>query len=213
MNSLNIIEKDLRDRAKRKLNKSITDHLDKISIFKTVRYQMKKISEFIPEDKFDNIRDMRLDQFIGHFREYLFNSHFENQLNTEKTLFLADIEGLRDLIKAERDKDKNQTSDFDNQYDMLCRIQRLESDLERVSFRLKTDLPKRIRNKKQAKKFLKKLIKNGEEFHPEDRPENIIWERGILNKEQQIQLRNLMDDIWKIKKFDPCGFIVKHSKK
>lgn len=85
---------------------------------------------------------------------------------------------------------------------------------------MKTSLPAKIETIEQAKAFLSELIKNKEDFHPEDDALEVDFS-GIAPGEQPTfdecrQLNKLMGDIYKLPgnenpqnmAFDPCGFMM-----
>lgn len=80
---------------------------------------------------------------------------------------------------------------------------------------MKTTLPKEINSVEQAKTFLTELVKNDEQFHPEDDATDLVGD--AFTKEEGEQLNKLMRDIYNLDgnngnhatpKFDPCEFIL-----
>jgi hypothetical protein len=76
---------------------------------------------------------------------------------------------------------------------------------------MKTTLPIAIHTIAEAKKFLKELYINDESFHPEDCAKNIIiYKTGkrLFTDSEADKLNSLMDQIYYLKDFDPCGYII-----
>lgn len=71
---------------------------------------------------------------------------------------------------------------------------------------LKTQLPKTILSIDEAKEFLTKLHLNGEGYHPEDDANDCL--SHIASKEEGDKLNDLMSQIYDLKNFDPCEFLV-----
>lgn len=77
---------------------------------------------------------------------------------------------------------------------------------------MKTQLPESISNIKEAEKFLAELINNGEIFHPEDNAHEINWSCEPPTFEECDHLNKLMEDIYTLENFDPCGYIIDSEK-
>jgi len=75
-------------------------------------------------------------------------------------------------------------------------------------YNMKTQLPSEIKTIESAKKFLSDLSNNGESFHPEDDAHDIIWSCESPSESECDQLNKLMDDIYQLEDFDPCGFLL-----
>ena len=86
---------------------------------------------------------------------------------------------------------------------------------------MKTNLPQSIGTIEEAKKFLKELCDNNEQYHPEDDAHDIEWDTiecvgDYPTKEERDQLNKLMNEIYVLKGnedpqnmiFDPCEFIM-----
>lgn len=74
---------------------------------------------------------------------------------------------------------------------------------------MKTALPSKVSTEKEAKQLLKELYSNRESFHPEDDAFDIIWFNcAEPTDEEKTQLNLLMEQIYEIKDFDPCGFLL-----
>ena len=73
---------------------------------------------------------------------------------------------------------------------------------------MKTNLSINITNIKQAKIFLRELHKNNESYHPEDDANDIIWTTCKPTKKECKKLNILMEQIYQIKGFDPCEYLV-----
>lgn len=79
-----------------------------------------------------------------------------------------------------------------------------------------TILPVKITTVKEAKKFLRALVKNGEHFHPED--DATILHGEPFTQAEGAHLNRLMEDIYNLPgndgkhddsiAFCPCGFIL-----
>ena len=77
-------------------------------------------------------------------------------------------------------------------------------------YNMKTQLPTEIKTIKDAEQFLTELSKNGESFHPEDDAHDIIWSGETPSTSECDQLNKLMDDIYQLEDFDPCGFLLEN---
>lgn len=75
-------------------------------------------------------------------------------------------------------------------------------------YNMKTQLPSDINTIADAEKFLSELAKNGESFHPEDDANDIIWSGESPSKSECDHLNKLMDDIYQLEDFDPCGYLL-----
>jgi len=76
---------------------------------------------------------------------------------------------------------------------------------------MKTNLKRKISTIDEAKLFLNELIINNEIYHPEDDAHDIIWnlpENQKPTNQECNQLNYLMDEIFELDDFDPCGFII-----
>lgn len=75
---------------------------------------------------------------------------------------------------------------------------------------MKTSLPIAIHTIAEAKKFLKELYNNNESFHPEDNAKDIITSNGkrLFTDSEADKLNALMDQIYYLKSFDPCEYII-----
>ncbi len=73
---------------------------------------------------------------------------------------------------------------------------------------MKTTLPNGIQSEEDAKTFLLELGKNDEIYHPEDDAHDIIWGTAQVSEEECDKLNDLMQEIYKLGSFDPCGFII-----
>lgn len=71
---------------------------------------------------------------------------------------------------------------------------------------LKTQLPESITSIQEAKDFLTKLHLNGEGYHPEDDANDCL--EGMASIEEGNKLNDLMSQIYDLKDFDPCEFIL-----
>ena len=84
---------------------------------------------------------------------------------------------------------------------------------------MKTKLPIHIHTKAQARKFLSQLFANDEAYHPEDDANDIINldHKNVFTPAEARSLNILMDEIYTIRGFDPCDYILKmhisHNKK
>lgn len=77
---------------------------------------------------------------------------------------------------------------------------------------MKTILPEKIKTVQEAESFLSELYKNGESYHPEDDAFDVAWILENPTAEECDQLNSLMDQIYKLENFDPCGFILSLNK-
>ena len=76
---------------------------------------------------------------------------------------------------------------------------------------MKTFLPEKIETIDDAKCYLLELISNGEVYHPEDDANDIEWNMPESEKPTDAELlvmNELMDQIFDLDDFDPCGFII-----
>lgn len=73
---------------------------------------------------------------------------------------------------------------------------------------MKTQLPSEIKTIEAAEKFLSELSSNNESFHPEDDAHDIIWSGESPSNSDCDQLNKLMDDIYQLEDFDPCGYLL-----
>jgi len=76
---------------------------------------------------------------------------------------------------------------------------------------MKTAIPTNIDTIQKAKIFLSDLIKNDEEYHPEDNAHDIIWSDINPTAKEMDQLNNAMDQIYELKNFDPCLYIIENT--
>jgi len=74
---------------------------------------------------------------------------------------------------------------------------------------MKTQLPAEIKTIEAAQFFLTELLENEELFHPEHDAHDIVWTGEIPSSSERDQLNKLMDDIYQLEDFDPCGFLIK----
>lgn len=77
---------------------------------------------------------------------------------------------------------------------------------------MKTNIQKQIKTVDDAKKYLLELIKNDEYYHPEDDAHQIIWQTTEVTKEECDILNLRMNEIYSLKDFDPCEFILDNVK-
>lgn len=75
---------------------------------------------------------------------------------------------------------------------------------------MKTILPTQITTIFDAEAFLRSLHLNDESYHPEDDAHNIIWSKGTdePTNDECDKLNLLMEEIYALDGFDPCGFIL-----
>lgn len=73
---------------------------------------------------------------------------------------------------------------------------------------MKTILPESITTAEDAKAFLSELEANGESFHPDDDPKDIVWSCDPPTAEQCDRLSELMYQCTQIEGFDPCRFLL-----
>lgn len=74
---------------------------------------------------------------------------------------------------------------------------------------MKTVLPVAITTIEQAKAYLTDLYNNGEAYHPEDNAHSIAWSLPVQpTTDEREQLNKLMNDIYALKRIDPCEFIL-----
>lgn len=75
---------------------------------------------------------------------------------------------------------------------------------------LKTKLPKGIATEEQAKTFLDELVANGEHFHPDELPSNIVdgnGERRFTDADAE-KLQELFDEISELDDFDEYCYLL-----
>lgn len=72
---------------------------------------------------------------------------------------------------------------------------------------MKTVLPQSITTAEEAKKFLQDLDNNGELFHPEDDPREIVWSCRVPTVCELRMLSDLMQQVLAIPEFDPFLFV------
>ena len=76
---------------------------------------------------------------------------------------------------------------------------------------MKTALPFNIVTAKEARAFLSELHANGESFHPEDDASDMYGGPGqkMFTEQEAAQLNALMGQMFRIKGFDPCGYLLR----
>lgn len=76
---------------------------------------------------------------------------------------------------------------------------------------MKTNLNIIISTIEEAKLFFDELVKNNEDYHPEDDAHEIVFigtdGKRCFTDEEAIKLNLLMDSVFEIEGFDPCEYM------
>lgn len=75
---------------------------------------------------------------------------------------------------------------------------------------MKTRIPKNITNQDEAEAYLDELIKNNEDYHPEDNAREVMWDMPKIDwptGDEVARLNIAMNQIYQIEGFDPCEYI------
>lgn len=81
--------------------------------------------------------------------------------------------------------------------------------------KMKTVLPEKLYSIEDAKAFFDELIRNNEEFHPEDDAFDVYFTSSYVPDWQRERLNSLMFDLYAMEwpeGFDPCGYIIDRTK-
>ena len=79
---------------------------------------------------------------------------------------------------------------------------------------MKTRIPQSIRSEETAKRFIDKLVKNGEVFHFEDDAFDIVDAKGeyVFNENEARRMNLAISKMYDIEGFDPCEYFIKNHK-